>query len=158
MPKLRPAQVTGFFVVLLVLLTLLAGALAVGSLVYPDLERGWQSRGWPSVTGDVIDHDARRAKGQTLTSSIRYAYTVHGKSFEGTRLSYVGVGYRQPAGTFDVGRTVRVFYDPGDPSEAVLFPGAISWRTVMAFLLVAFPGAATLGWILIGIRRLRATA
>lgn len=151
-PPIRRTEITGFIVVLLVLLTLLAGAVAVGSIIFPDLERGWRSRSWPVTQGVLAQKELVHGRGRNLV--VRYDYAVDGTEHSGSRVSYVGAASRSAVGQLLVGRPVAVSFDPERPGESVLFPGVVSWRSFMALLLVAFPLVAVCGWLTMGVRRL----
>lgn len=93
---------------------------------------------WPTATGEIIessvncwgDGDVPAARHQ---AKIVYRYTVRGQEYEGGRISF-----REPenpvksrpehpdelVSRYPVRKNVTVFYDPRDPSFAVLEPGA----------------------------------
>lgn len=100
------------------------------------------SREAPAMRQDSSDDDdAPKPPPQTLyRPQVEYTYTVDGQTYTGTELGrdVVEVSSRQHAQAHAaryVPRTpVTVFYDPNDPSQALLEPGvqASSW---------AIPGA-----------------
>ncbi|MFP2904287.1 DUF3592 domain-containing protein [Pyxidicoccus sp. 3LFB2] len=109
---------------------------------------------WPSTQGTIrsstvtsreaeplnpetsYDDDAPKPKGQTLyRPQVEYTYTVDGQTYTGEALGrdVVEVSSKQHAQShaarYARGATVPVFYDPEDPSQALLEPGvqASSW-------------------------------
>jgi hypothetical protein len=150
---IRRTEVTGFLVVLLVLLTFLAGASALASLLLPELRRGWESRGWPSTQGRLVYKELEGDRGLRRNLVVRYEYAIEGVDYEGSRVSFAGVGRRRAPRELAAGRPVSVYFDPARPYESVLYPGFVSLRSLMVLLLVAFPSAATCGWLALGIRR-----
>lgn len=96
-------------------------------------QRGRESANWPTVTGIVLssqlaedsDSDNRRLYG----ASIRYGYSVAGKSYESDRVKWGG-DYKTSTGgwarkqieKYPVGAQVKVHYDGSKPEVAVLEP------------------------------------
>lgn len=104
---------------------------------------GNEARSWPEVEGRVISTTIRierdiahgpkatRAQREQLRQyypSVTYGWTVDGKSYTGSRyqLGTTHEKYReradakQAAARFPAGSAIPVYYDPGDPSQAVL--------------------------------------
>ncbi len=107
---------------------------------------------WPTVTGEIIEVDARR-QSRTTNFGVRYRYTIDGRAYEGDRIWYSRVG-RQSASTlnerYDEGDAVEVYYDPDDPARAILQPGATTWSIVrdsfaVGLVLVAGLAVTTFG-------------
>lgn len=100
------------------------------------LRRGWSSRRWPSVSGQIIsgptsdglEHPTRPEQPAIIT----YKYTVKGIEYTGHRISIEdaaglpGAQARKAAFTnhYPSGKLVNVYYDPSDPARAVLQTGA----------------------------------
>jgi len=89
------------------------------------------SRDWPFVEGVLImvDPGERYDKDGTDISRprLRYRYTVGRKTYEGSRLWYRSGPFSDNptpdlASGVCVGDTVDVYYDPNQPSRAVLQP------------------------------------
>ena len=88
-----------------------------------------RAENWPSVTGTVVSSEIKRGGGKHPYSKfyILYRYTIQGRTYTSDRFSY-GLNPRSvPNGDFNVtqttykpGQNVDVFYNPTDPSEAVL--------------------------------------
>lgn len=107
----------------------------------------YQSAAWPEVQGTVVRDECRIAGNATSDHHVFYQYTVYGVRYESDR-EYFGlrIATRGCVAPFSEGERIRVFYDPTQPSEAVLMPG--SWRqpafgtmvglAFMAFAVVAF--------------------
>ena len=120
--------------------------LSVGIL---NIRKGSASNDWPTTRGEVFTSEVqsrletsdsssgsgsrRRRKTTTTTvywAEMKYSYVVEGVSFEGDRVDY-GMESRSSKRTradeivalYPVGEEVLVYYDPSDPSEAVLEPG-----------------------------------
>jgi hypothetical protein len=98
---------------------------------------GLASAAWPTVPGRItqaaVAHSRTDPSRGTLTADsadIRYAYAVGEQQFIGHRLSF-GYFYSSNVGSetgdyllrYSVGKQVTVYYDPGNPAEAVLEPG-----------------------------------
>jgi len=105
------------------------------------------SKGWPSVDGVIVSSEVqsdwssapagtpqhRSGTQRVYRADVRYAYTVDGQEYEGDRVEFGGFSssnakraYRI-VGTYRKGQTVAVYYDPNDPSRAVLEPGKTTW-------------------------------
>jgi hypothetical protein len=122
------------------------GLFSVGIL---NIVKGSASNDWPTTRGEVLTSEVqsrletsdsssgsgsrRRRKTTTTTvywAEMKYSYVVEGVSFEGARVDY-GMESRSSKRTradeivalYPVGEEVLVYYDPSDPSEAVLEPG-----------------------------------
>ena len=110
---------------------------------------------WPSVPGSVTGTDIV-ADGTFEDGSaayyprISYKYVVAGKEYSSQRRSLINVGagrflragLRKTVERYPVGSEVTVFYDPADPSEAILErPDPVLGPT----LLCAFGGMLAVG-------------
>ena len=91
-------------------------------------------------------HHARRAGYVRVTPLIIYSYEVDGEAYRGTRLSFVHENLLAKSSAEDalqhypLDQTVTVFYNPGDPRDAVLDPersGRYRLR-LSAFVLVGW--------------------
>ena len=121
-------------------------ALSIGIL---NIVKGSASSDWPTTRGEVLTSEvqsrletsdsssgsgSRRRRKTTTTrvywAEMKYSYVVEGVSFEEDRVDY-GMESRSQKRTradeivalYPVGEEVLVYYDPSDPSEAVLEPG-----------------------------------
>ncbi|WP_198159740.1 DUF3592 domain-containing protein [Picosynechococcus sp. PCC 7003] len=127
-----------------------------------------QSLSWPSVQGSVVQTEIRRetrskgSPGATLNTyveyyvSVNYTYDVEGHSYFSSRYS-LGEGDRvsrrykersdaeaEAISRFPEGTTVIVYYDPKQPTEAVLTTGW-NWGTFTPLLMGVFFGGS--GWL-----------
>lgn len=97
----------------------------------------WQvsgARNWPSTTGRVLssDMESRRVRSGNGYSTSHYAvvmyeYMVDGQRYQSNRLTLgtpLGTsftsGVQKKLALYPVGSRVQVYYDPEDPTEAVL--------------------------------------
>ena len=98
----------------------------------------------PSTEGRIIRSrlDRSHRDGSTsLTADIGYEYAVAGATHEGCRVwigddysSSPGREFRAAVDRYPEGARVTVFYDPADPAESVLEPGA-TWSGSIVFLV-----------------------
>ena len=102
--------------------------------------RGEETLQWPTVRGKVyasrvVEERSRDADNETMyRPEIRYEYVVDGKEFAAKRLGLedTPASWRSYAdgivARFPIGREVEIFYNPDDPSEALLEPrDAVKW-------------------------------
>lgn len=82
---------------------------------------------WPSTPGRVIASDVfvYRVQDQTEKETVRvtYDYSVAGTALRGNRISLVGSGSgstKAKLARYQPGAAVNVYYDPQNPSSAVL--------------------------------------
>jgi hypothetical protein len=131
------------------------------------------SEGWPTVPGRVletrIDVSTSRTRTRTRTTyelRVVYEYTVDGQTYQADRVRAGGLRWHDDRGaalfaqlTYGVGTTVIVSYNPDDPGDAVLQPGAgdDNWKALVAVGvgLIGLSGVWTAGMIT-GWRRERA--
>jgi hypothetical protein len=87
--------------------------------------RSRQCLQWPSVTGQVIESRVDDAHLEMTKPVLRYRYQVGTQSYVGFRVAFSGYGVSRRAmdqliEPYPQGSTVSVFYNPQDPSSAVL--------------------------------------
>ena len=83
---------------------------------------------WPSTMGTVmmstIEARSSSEGGYTEYPVVQYSYQVGGQAYQGMKLApgpdVGGSGARKVVGRYPVGAQVMVFYDPQNPSDAVL--------------------------------------
>lgn len=116
------------------------------------LLRGLKSRTWPTAEGTVQDarlqtHQSRDEEGDVTTTYealIQYRYSVSGQEYHGSRRTFSDVRTSSRSRTEKVleryppGGSVRVYYDPADPSTSVLEPGVGIMSYVLLLLVLAF--------------------
>ena len=104
-----------------VFLFLVAGICALlahaGWFWFVEKERARQSASWPAVDGVFERHSVPGALDSRRHASYRYA--VGGKGYQGRR---EGFAYKDGP-LFEAGAAVKVYVDPDDPSNSVLYPG-----------------------------------
>ena len=128
---------------LLGLVFLLAGLLSAGLTLWSSswpLTRGTvlSSTTAPRSTNMVVDSEHGR-HGMTIhgsTAIVRYRYTVDGRSFESSRVSYAYgpfLGRAIPA-RFEAGREVDVSYRASHPDQSVLI-ASVTWSHAPPLIL-----------------------
>lgn len=115
--------------------------------------RGRASLRWPSVTGEIttLRVDAKvQGRGRTYVPVIAYNYRVAGRECVGTKIdatfgheSWFRRGAEKVLEPYCVGTEVTVYYNPANPSESLLRPGAPGgmWMVIVAIVL-GFAGVA----------------
>jgi hypothetical protein len=132
--KSRPAMVIGCAV--------FWGAVMVGfgtfvafHIIRPDIQRGQAAESWPTAAGRVVHSDVarqRKPRGTRYWPDVRYEYTVDGRAYKGRQLTAWEKRFsieepgeaRRWAARYPQGAEVTVYYDPDDPHDGVLEPGA----------------------------------
>lgn len=134
------------------------------------------STSWPSTNGVITENaetvtrhrerwPRRRSGSRTINSvqrHVRYTYTVDGAAYLGSRVAYHGYEQCECEGLDRPNGEVRVYYDPGEPSRAVLLPGircsVLPTVAILAFGLfvgstLGYFGATAFEWIGLRARR-----
>lgn len=116
------------------------------------LYKAHNSAKWPEVAGTIVSSNISHhlgGKGTPYSSpDIAYSYQVGPTLYIGDNIAYAPLSssntrkVSQVTGRYPVGRVVTVYYDPSNPQESVLEPGATtdSWTKVIAgiiFLIIA---------------------
>ncbi|BAF71979.1 DUF3592 domain-containing protein [Sulfurovum sp. NBC37-1] len=114
-----------------------------------------ESTGWPSVQGKItisllsknISSYRRHPRGAP-SIAFHYKYEIDQKIFIGDRVMYgyknnffTSDSYRQSK-AYTKGNSVTVYYNPDNPEQAVLEPGAnfpYSWNIIMIALILMIP-------------------
>lgn len=143
-------------IAILVGLVFAALGLLFAGIWVSELRQAIATRSWPQVTGRVLHARiiksgwSNRSRGRVAFSSVydplvEYEYTVNGVTYQGRRIA-VGTGYshsvrgeveRQVA-PYKAGADVTVFYDPADPSQAVLEHGLAGGPILLVIAGVVF--------------------
>jgi hypothetical protein len=140
------------------LFTLLSGAMGLFSLLIAlAIQRQVRaSKTWNTCEGRVLSASESTGglqyQGQ---QKIIYAYSVKGRQYLGDRIRFGGIFTRSPAWLipsnpekYTEDNPVRVYYDPGDPGEAVLECRAAGiWILFLAAGLLFFLALWSGGWI-----------
>ena len=108
-------------------------AIAIGAVLYSvQFRQGLRadaSKKWPRAPGTVIASALEKSPQhrRRYIAALQYRYRVGGKDYEATRVFWGGNEGREKhmasvVETYPAGSSVRVFYDPKNPAEAVLDP------------------------------------
>lgn len=154
----RLLSALGGLVGTLVLLTVSAGFFKAG---FDTDAAADATLAWPTVDGVVtktrLKHD-RSGDDDSWIVRVRYRYEVEGKVYQGRGVRHHAVtSFGTKARAEDwlarhaEGRTVKVHYDPADPSEALLYPG----RTPEGAFLKMFGGFLLLIASAVGVQSVR---
>lgn len=160
-PKGRGRRLFDFLQYDLFLLVLLAVAALASCQAGEDLQRaglGQRSSTWPTTTAEIVGSRLAVRKtddGQYYWPSLRYRYSVDGKALSGQRWRYRYVwrfdGYsgdlamvKRALAAYPVGKRVLVAYDPQDPRESVLEPGAHQVELVSGVIKASIAGLCLL--------------
>ena len=116
----------------ILIIALLVFGLVFGGFGLRRYNIGKESGSWPTVKGKVTySHvDSRRVKNnQEYMASVKYSYSVDGKSYTGSRVTASDV-YQKTLGRandiikmYPVGGEVSVYYDPADSGTCLLETG-----------------------------------
>jgi hypothetical protein len=121
-----------------------------------DLYKDIKARSWPTTEGDFyrnnyptpprFDQVAGYIMGPTLGKEIHFSYLIAGCPYTSTNASYgftfsEDFEFLQPV--FRGHGKVKVYFNPADPSEAVLMPGPKMLSIALMFL-----GALSMYWLL----------
>jgi len=130
----------------IVALIMLAVGLAIGGWGGFELERAMDSQRWPSTIGTVslstLQEVVHRKENETVVvyyPRIQYVYRVFGQAYTADRMAFgVASGIsrgkaQQVLDDYPEGMDLTVYYDPDEPSIAVLKVGHV-WS---AYLTVA---------------------
>lgn len=125
----------------------------------PTLSGAKASESWPTVDGVVIESrvESKRSSGKnngtTYKAIVVYDYEVDGQPYSSGRIWFGSdistsnqAQMRNTTKQYPKGQTVKVHYDPENPLEAVLQPGAFwsSYFMIVFGSVFAFIGGAVL--------------
>ena len=149
------------------LLSVIIGCLlfVIGILI-SDLPKMIVSQGWPTTEGKIISnrtvaHRFKKYDGTFYTIFdvyIRYQYKVNGASYSSLSINLIDTpSYPHSyASRYPLGKDVMVYYNPKNPSDAVLEPGFVSISQafdVFSYLLFG----AGIYFIYLGISKIKET-
>jgi len=129
---------------------LLIAAVVVGYAAVRMIGLARSSQRWPTSRGRVLRSEIFDGR-----AVIRYAYTVDGAEYEGRDVAAGDWPYRTARRAahrlqrYPMGALVSVYYDPSQPSVAILKPGLapeVFYLPVLGSLL-ALTSLALLSWI-----------
>jgi hypothetical protein len=121
---------------------------------------GRKSQEWPSIQGKVTSSKVRsdnnrRSSRRNYYPEIRYEYTIEDKVYRGKRyqfgisLYYYGQDLTQAIlHEYNVGKKVKVYYNPDNPKLATLQTGISGWVLIPGFFICTIGIVAFLFWIL----------
>jgi hypothetical protein len=132
------------------------GFLAGGLLICMSIVNGRKAKAsmqWPSVQGTVVFSEMVM---DTSTSSdiatwspvVTYSYAVNGQALQCSRVKFSPARGKKVVAKYPKGNAVQVFFDPQQPSTAVLEKGGST--KVMLFVGVAVIVGCCLVGVLIG--------
>jgi hypothetical protein len=118
-------------------LNLIAGGLLIAvAILFSDIPKMIVSPGWPTTGGTILYHRFAGVKFKEYDGGfytridvyIRYEYSVAGISYTSLSINSIDTPSNPSsyASRFPVGEDVTVYYNPKDPSEAVLEPGFVN--------------------------------
>jgi hypothetical protein len=102
----------------------------LGAVAYlTEYKQDWKSKSWPTTTGRIVASNATPPVGDEGWSlDVSYEYQVGNSLYTSRRVSFGwlwrDVEPAEFAEEYPPGTELTVFYDPGNPATAVLFPRA----------------------------------
>lgn len=142
-----------YFVVFVILLGCIYLGLPVYEIYYRKKSRA--SLSWPQVTGTISKTKVEVHSGiyvSTTVARVIYHYEVNGVPYEGTRIGFNEVSYRDrkeaqaALDRYPVNSTVTVYFDPAKPADAILAP---EYREVMRGIVFVYCALALIILILV---------
>ncbi|MCZ0932944.1 MAG: DUF3592 domain-containing protein [Oligoflexia bacterium] len=130
------------------------GCLAIAFMVFKsgNFRVAGQTKHWPKTTGKVTQSYIEARNTQSIHDyflvKVSYDYQVGAMTYKGKNilkdddsLSFGGKAQAELAiSEFPVGKTVPVYYSPGNPKDAVLKPG-LTWYHYSWLILSCFAGS-----------------
>jgi len=113
------------------------GAILLFGIFLTDIPTMVMSSGWPATEGNVVTNrlvgtSVREWTGNLYTVRqvfISYQYFVNGSAYSSSAINSIDSPFHlyptSYASRYPVGKDVIVYYNPRDPSEAVLEPGFV---------------------------------
>ena len=101
---------------------------------------------WPFINGRIIESELRHTIDET-SAHIVYEYNITGKNHKSSQVSYAGMSNASAerealVSRYPVGAEVSVYYDPTNPSLAVLDnKPSNAWRIPLTVGLIMLCGA-----------------
>ncbi len=119
---------------MIMIVVLLVFGLVLGGFGLYRYNTGRESASWPSVKGKITYAHARPKKvktGHEYLPSVKYTYTVNGRSYTGTRITASDLYQKTLGGAKDilrkypVGGEVSIYYNPADQGNSLLEIGIV---------------------------------
>jgi len=121
---------------------------SMAALVYgiSEIKEGLAAKNWPTSEGKIISSGTRwqnmstSGGSSTLIAEVVYEYRVNDRLFQGDRISMGQFGSKdadhakQEAAQYPENSLVTVYFDPDDPSKALLEPGW-GWISLISLLV-----------------------
>jgi len=112
------------------------------------LQNARASASWPTAEGRVtssqVDHSTDAEGGDSYQPEVTYQYMVDSLSYENSTIKFGENSYgnrrtaEEIAARYPVGRSVAVYYDPGQPGRSVLEPGVSAGSYIVLGIGVLF--------------------
>lgn len=105
------------------------------------------AQSYPETRGEVIHSELEEVStedGYTYGADIHFTYQVDGQSYTSEEYAYGAWNNSNSSGAkkmlrkYPVGKTVRVYYNPSDPSDAVLEHGVSGGHAFMLMFMAPF--------------------
>jgi len=101
----------------------------IAILIFLSVLKSQKSTNWPVVEGTITNNEYVEHKRQTGSVKITYSYNFKGKEYSNDRLSFSETSHvlsvvQRIRDKYPIGSKVKVFYNPGNPEESALEPGA----------------------------------
>jgi hypothetical protein len=140
------AYITGSLFILVGLAIALYGLIQVWN--------AWKSNSWVAIEGEIIESTVksqRDSDGRNYSPAVRYSFRIGGHDYVGTRV-FFGDRYSERdtayankyVAQYPAGSKVTVYYNPTEPSSAVLQRGA--FKKTYLFLAFGIGFASFAAW------------
>lgn len=116
-------------------------------------KEAYASRSWPTVQGQVTHSEMTQhhdSDGVMYGTDIAYDYTVDDQQYTSYRVALldgttsVRKSVQDTLKRYPAGGTVTIYYDPEDPSSAVLEPGFTGGVLLLGSFIICFPAVGVL--------------
>jgi len=133
-------------------LAIFAGLLVGGFIICASVVNGRKAKAsltWTSVPGEVVFSGmiTDGSDQNTFYPSVTYNYSVNGQPLQSSRVGFNGVKSKKMLAKYPKGSRVEVFFDPNQPSTAVLEKGG-STKTGMFVGVAVILGSLVMGTVL----------
>jgi hypothetical protein len=136
--KKSSAAKVGKGCLLVILIPIILISILAGLDSWNRYKSGKASEDWPSTEGVIITSEVKTDFGKSddvdpkHNAAITYRYTVDGTEYTGERISFAGQTFLKKGRAdslvmrYNVGKRVKVYYNPKTPHVSVLEPGTTS--------------------------------
>lgn len=119
---------------------LLFGLIGIGTGAW-GLTRAWPTLRWEATVGVVTASSAVQVSDGPDVAEIAYEYHAAGQRYSGTRIGFLRFASERMAHEFvnghPAGSPIPVYFDPRDPSNAVLQRGGVGTGLIMVTIGIA---------------------